>query len=184
MDGVFEVVNPGHRFTYDFPAEPFGCHLYHCHVMPIRKHIEKGLYGALIIDPPALRPPARELVMVMNGFDTDFDGENEFYTVNGIANYYAQYPIPLKINELVRVYLVNLTEFDLLNSMHLHANMFRLYRTGTSLDHYELTDNVILGQGERAVLEFSYKYPGRYMFHAHQSEFAELGWMGFFEVTA
>jgi FtsP/CotA-like multicopper oxidase with cupredoxin domain len=79
---------------------------------------------------------------------------------------------------------VNLTEFDLLNSLHIHANMFKLYRTGTSLDHYELTDNVILGQGERCILEFTYKYPGRYMFHAHQSEFAELGWLGFFEVTA
>ena len=25
--------------------------------------------------------------------------------------------------------------------------------------------------------------PGRFMFHAHQSEFTELGWQGFFEVT-
>jgi FtsP/CotA-like multicopper oxidase with cupredoxin domain len=25
--------------------------------------------------------------------------------------------------------------------------------------------------------------PGRFMFHAHVSEFAELGWMGFFEVV-
>jgi FtsP/CotA-like multicopper oxidase with cupredoxin domain len=25
--------------------------------------------------------------------------------------------------------------------------------------------------------------PGKYMFHAHQSEFTELGWMGFFEVS-
>jgi FtsP/CotA-like multicopper oxidase with cupredoxin domain len=183
MDGVFEVVNPGGRFTYDFIAEPFGCHLYHCHVMPIKKHIEKGLYGAFIIDPPTPRPPAKELVMVMNGFDTDFDGENEFYTVNGIANYYAQYPIPLKVGELVRVYLINITEFDLINSMHIHANIFKLYRTGTSLDQYEITDTVTLGQGERCILEFTYKYPGRYMFHAHQSEFAELGWMGFFDVT-
>ena len=37
---------------------------------------------------PLLRPPARELVMVMNGYDTDLNGKNEFYTVNGIANYY------------------------------------------------------------------------------------------------
>jgi len=25
---------------------------------------------------------------------------------------------------------------------------------------------------------------GTYMFHAHQTEFGDLGWMGFFEVTA
>jgi FtsP/CotA-like multicopper oxidase with cupredoxin domain len=31
-------------------------------------------------------------------------------------------------------------------------------------------------------MEFTYRYPGRYMFHAHKTEFAELGWNGFFEV--
>lgn len=182
MDGVFEIVPPGGSFTYEFTADPFGVFLYHCHVMPVKKHIEKGLYGAFIVDPRIPRPPAKELVMVMNGFDTDFDGENEFYTVNGVANYYVENPINIRVGELVRVYLVNMTEFDLINSFHLHGNMFRLYRTGTSLSQYEITDTVMLCQGERCIIEFSYKYPGRYMFHAHQSEFAELGWMGIFNV--
>lgn len=184
MDGVFEQVPPGSSFVYEFDAEPFGLFLYHCHTMPVKKHIEKGLYGTFIVDPPTPRPPARELVMVMNGFDTDVDGENEFYTVNGVANYFADHPIEIRTGELVRVYLVNATEFDLINSFHLHGNVFKLFRTGTDLDHYEVTDTVMLCQGERAVLEFSYKYPGKYMFHAHQSEFSELGWMGFFDVKA
>jgi FtsP/CotA-like multicopper oxidase with cupredoxin domain len=42
---------------------------------------------------------------------------------------------------------------------------------------------VVLGQGERGILELRFPYAGKYMFHAHVSEFAELGWMGFFEVT-
>lgn len=182
QDGVFEVVPPGGKFTYKFTALPFGVHLYHCHVVPLKKHLEKGLYGAFIVDPPAPRLPAKELVMVLNGFDTDLDGENEFYTVNGVANYYVDHPIPLRTGELTRVYLVNLTEFDQINSLHLHANLFRLYRTGTNLEHFEYTDTVMLCQGERCVLEFTYKTPGRYMFHAHQAEFAELGWMSFFDV--
>ena len=40
--------------------------------------------------------------MVMNGFDTDGDGENNFYTVNGRSFYYARYPIRVKRSELVR----------------------------------------------------------------------------------
>ena len=81
------------RFTYEFPARPYGMQLYHCHATPLKKHIHKGLYGAFIIDPPEPRRPAHELVMVMNGYDTDGDGENNFYTVNGKAFYYAKYPI-------------------------------------------------------------------------------------------
>jgi len=182
MDGVFEIVPPGGTYDYQLTADPFGLFLYHCHVMPLKKHIHKGLYGTFIVDPKTPRPPAREFVMVMNGFDTDLDGENEFYAVNGIANYFADHPIPIQVGELVRVYLTNMTEFDLVNSFHLHGNVFRLYRTGTSLATPEITDIVMLCQGERCILEFSYPYPGKYMFHAHQSEFAELGWMGMFDV--
>ena len=184
MDGAFETVMPGASYTYDFDAEPFGVQLYHCHTVPLKRHIHKGLYGMLIIDPKVGRPPAREMVMVMNAFDTNFDGENEVYAVNTVAFHYQKHAIPVQVGELVRIYLANITEFDLINSFHLHGNFFRLYRTGSDLERFEWTDVVTMGQGERAVLEFTYKYPGPFMFHAHQSEFAELGWTGIFNVRA
>jgi manganese oxidase len=181
MDGVFEIVAPGDSFTYEFPARPAGMHLYHCHATPLKKHIHKGLYGAFIIDPKEPRPPAQELVMVMNGYDTDADGENNFYTVNGRSFYYARYPIEVKRSQTVRIYLANLTEFDLINSLHLHGDFFRYQPTGTG-DYWEFTDTVMQTQGQRGVLEIDFANPGEFMFHAHQSEFAELGWMGFFDV--
>jgi FtsP/CotA-like multicopper oxidase with cupredoxin domain len=181
MDGVFEVVAPGDSFTYEFPARPAGMHLYHCHATPLKKHIHKGLYGAFIIDPKEPRPPAQELVMVMNGYDTDGDGENNFYTVNGRSFYYARYPIEVKRSQTVRIYLANLTEFDLINSLHLHGDFFRYQPTGTG-DYWEFTDTLMQTQGQRGVLEIDFANPGEFMFHAHQSEFAELGWMGFFDV--
>jgi FtsP/CotA-like multicopper oxidase with cupredoxin domain len=191
MDGVFDaqsgVVAPGGKYVYEFDAEPFGVHLYHCHTAPLAKHIAKGLYGAFIIDPKGGRPKAdREMVMVMSGYDVDFDGKNDFYVVNGIPFHYDhdKNPIKIKVGELVRVYLVNALEYDPVNSFHLHANFFHYYPTGTSLTANEFTDTVALMQGQRGILEFRYRYPGNYMFHAHKTEFAELGWTGVFQVEA
>ncbi|MFW6070246.1 MAG: multicopper oxidase domain-containing protein, partial [bacterium] len=93
MDGVPGIgpgmIRPGESFTYEFDALPFGCHLYHCHAIPLKRHIHKGLYGAFIVDPDPERYEGREqeiartrnhqypeneevneMVMVMNGFDT------------------------------------------------------------------------------------------------------------------
>lgn len=185
MDGVPGtpgVIQPGEVFTYEFDAEPFGLHLYHCHVFPLARHIAKGLYGAFIIDPQGGRPPVdQEFVMVMSGFDTDFDNANDFYAVNAIPFHYQMNPIQIKVGAQVRVYLVNILEYDLINSFHLHANFFNYYPTGTSLTPSEYTDVVMQTQAQRGILEFSYKYPGLYMFHAHNTEFAELGWTGNFE---
>ena len=179
--GAGEIA-PGGRAVYEFDALPAGLHLYHCHVRPLAEHIAKGLYGAFIIDPKDGREDADEMVMVMNGFDTNFDRANEIYAANTIGFAYMDQPIMVKRDELIRVYLVNVLEYDLINSFHLHGNLFHYFPTGTGREPSELTDTVMLCQGQRGILEWRFPYPGKYMFHAHQSEFTELGWQGFFEV--
>ncbi len=206
MDGISGagLVEPGGEFVYEFTAAPFGCHLYHCHAIPLKRHIHKGLYGAFIVDPDPERHPEmrdvaasrllgsgensrwQEFVMVMNGFDTNFDDENEVYAANSIAFAYMKKPIPIARERPVRIYLVNVTEFDPVNSFHLHANFFNYFDHGTTLaPTLRTVDTVMLCQGQRGIIEFSFAdhEPGKYMFHAHQSEFAELGWMSFLEVV-
>ncbi|OHD20686.1 MAG: copper oxidase [Spirochaetes bacterium GWB1_59_5] len=183
MDGVFEPVLPGASFLYEFEAAPVGVHPYHCHIMPLASHISRGLYGTFIVDPKGGWPKVdREMVMVMSGIDLDFDNTNDLYAVNFIPFYYDKHPIQIFIGERIRIYLVNMLEFDPVNSFHLHANFFYYYPTGTSLVSAEYTDTVSQVQAQRGILEFSYQFPGKYMFHAHKTEFAELGWTGLFEV--
>lgn len=211
MDGIPGVgrgnINPGETFVYEFDAKPFGCHLYHCHALPLKRHIHKGLYGAFIVDPDPDKyegeereiaktrnhqypenEDIHEMVMIMNGFDTNFDGDNEVYAVNSIAFAYGMdSPIVIKKHKLQRIYLVNITEFDPINSLHIHANFFDYYDHGTTLKPtLKTVDTVMQCQAQRGIVEFSFAdfEPGMFMFHAHQSEFAELGWMGFFEVKA
>ncbi len=162
--------------------EPAGLHLYHCHSTPLKDHIAHGLYGMYIVDPKEGRAPAHELVMMLNSFDTNFDEENEVYAANTKAFYYMERPIKVKKGELVRIYAANIVEFDQINSLHVHGNFFDEYRTGTMPAPNAYTDIIELGQGERSVLELRFNDTGRFMFHAHQTEFTEKGWVGAFEV--
>ena len=120
--------------------------------------------------------------MVMNGFDTNFDRANEVYAANTIGFAYMDQPIKVKRDELVRIYLVNVLEYDLDQLVpparqplpllpDRHAQSRRVHRHHDALPGPARDPRVAL------------PYPGKYMFHAHQSEFAELGWQGFFEVA-
>jgi FtsP/CotA-like multicopper oxidase with cupredoxin domain len=185
MDGVPGIgaglIPSGSQTTYEFTAQPFGLHLYHCHAGPLAEHIARGLYGAFIVDPREGRPDADELVMVMNGFNTNFDAEgNQVYAVNSIAFHYVNEPVAVERNAPVRIFLANLLEYDPINSFHIHGTFFNYFPTGTSLTPSEFTDIVAQAQAQRGILELEFPYVGDYMFHAHKTEFAELGWMGFF----
>jgi FtsP/CotA-like multicopper oxidase with cupredoxin domain len=242
MDGTPQngpgVLDTGESFTYEWVAQPAGTHFYHCHSLPLKEHLHRGLYGTLIVDPDpervrenphdyvnahgsindALRDrlveeakrrnheyaendAVNEMVMVMNSFDTDFDGENEVYAVNTRAFAYGvgetdakgnweagetRRPIQVDKNERQRVYLTNATEFDPINSFHTHSQFFDYYDHGTTLLPTSKTvDTIMQTQAQRGIVDLDYSdhQSGLYMFHAHQSEFAELGWMSFFEVV-
>lgn len=212
MDGVSGKggnIIPGESFTYNFIAQPYGVYPYHCHIEPIADHINRGLYGMMIIDPKEDREEMTEMVMLMNGYDMNYGQEgpvtimeveegnatvltkeeeeeerdNEIYSVNGKAfEYMDNNKIQLEVGEKYRIYLVNMLEFDLVNSFHVHGMMFDYYPSGTSKKPAFVNDIVVLGQGDRGIIEFTPQYPGQYMFHAHVNEFSSLGWMGFFEV--
>jgi len=235
------AIAPGRSFTYEFIAQPYGVYPYHCHVDPIADHINRGLYGMMIIDPKEPRPQMTEMAMLLNGYDMNYEQEghvslppasefppsqgekgmnmtegsvnnetntgmnmthvslpsikegdaakaaddkrdNEIYTVNGKAFEYMMNPIVLHTGKPYRIYVVNMLEFDLVNSMHIHGAMFDYYTAGTDETPDYTTDIVTFSQGDRGIMEFKYDFPGTYMFHAHQTEFTDLGWMGLFDV--
>ncbi|MCU0566951.1 MAG: multicopper oxidase domain-containing protein [Oculatellaceae cyanobacterium Prado106] len=181
VDGIKPVRN-GTAVIYEFDAFPYGLHLYHCHISPVTRHISKGLHGLFIIDPPSDRPPADEMVMVMAGYDLQEKQHNDLYAFNGIPNYFKEHPIPIYQNQLVRLYLLNMIEFDPAVTFHLHANFFKVYPTGMTLTPSHETDVITMGTAERHILEFAFPYPGKFMFHPHQDAIAESGCMGLFDV--
>jgi FtsP/CotA-like multicopper oxidase with cupredoxin domain len=178
MDGI-EPVLRGKTAIYEFDLPRAGLYPYHCHVPPVVRHVGKGLFGLLVVDPPTPRSPADELVLVMGGYDLNNDDRNELYAFNGIPDAYKHDPIRIKQNAPLRIYLLNMTELEGPLTFHVHANEFRVIRPGVS----ETTDVITLGVAERRILELTFPYPGMYMFHPHQDQIAERGCMGHFEVV-
>lgn len=177
MDG-WEPIPGGEEFTYVIEAGPAGVHPYHCHTPPLAHHVARGLYGTMIVDPIEPRPSAEEFVLLLSGWDLSGTGSNDIYTWNGIAGFFAKFPIKVPVGELVRLYITNMTEYEPVASFHLHAQMFDSYRNGTRNTPDQHTDTVTLSQGERTMVEFRLPHLGRYMFHPHQHHMAERGAMG------
>ena len=176
----WEPVPPGGEVLHRFHAGPAGLHPYHCDMTPAPDHISHGLYGVLIVDPPSGRPPAREIVLTLGGFDTDSDGRSDLVGWNGVAGFYMKYPLKVRAGELVRVYVTNMLGDVPVITFHLHATVFDVFRSGTVRGPSERSDVVTLAPAERAILEFRLPERGRYMFHPHQAQLAERGAMGWF----
>lgn len=184
VDAGFQSIIPGTETFYEFNAEPVGVHLYHCHMSSLAMHMVKGLYGFFIVDPPQPRPKALELLMMMNNFTfkpITIGSTSDLYAINTVAYHYLKHPIPVRVNELVRIYLGNIVEFDNLVGFRMHSNLFNYYPTGTGTQPAEVTDSVMMCQGQRGILEFTFKTPGQYMFRSIYSQATDKGFLGAFQ---
>lgn len=179
QDG-WEPVPPGGTTTYEIEAGPVGVHPYHCHTAPLSEHISRGLYGMLIVDPPGGRAPAQEVALLLSGFSDKSIGRNGVVAWNGVAGFYHHHPIKVRAAEPVRLYVVNMLEYEPIGSFHLHAQTFDVYPAGMGDVPTFQDDTIALAQGQRAMVEFTLPTVGRYMFHPHQHWLAERGAMGWF----
>lgn len=176
----WQPIPPGGETVYEIEAGPAGFHPYHCHVSPIGHHIQKGLYGMLIVDPPGGRPEAHERQLILSSWDPRETGTPELFTWNGIAGGYAKFPIRVPVGEPIRLFVLNMAEGEPIASFHVHAETFDVFPSGTSDVPSMHTDVVAFTQTERAILELTFPEKGRYMFHPHQSWIADRGAMGWF----
>jgi FtsP/CotA-like multicopper oxidase with cupredoxin domain len=80
MDGVPYVtqmpVMPGQEFVYEFNAEPYGTHFYHCHWGTVL-HMQAGMFGSIIMedkDDPIKQkfPYNREYTLIYSAHDINF----------------------------------------------------------------------------------------------------------------
>ncbi len=186
-------VLPKDSIHYAFLAEVPGAFMYHCGTALVAAHIANGMYGALIVDPHTPRPNAKELVLVQSEFymtpDTTSNPKTlawdrllslapDYVTFNGRAAQYAEHPIEVKVNELVRLYVVNAGP-NRVSSFHVVGGIFERVFQDASLTTPLVgvqTVNVPVGGG--GIFEVRLKQPGEYPFVTHAFADATKGGVG------
>lgn len=118
---AFRSVTPGQSVTYTFKPKYAGAFLYHCGTAPVLMHIGSGMFGAIIVDPPAPLRRATEFVLIQselylgapqNGVSA-FDYNKmlgtlpDLFAFNGRPGQYQADPLHAKRGDLVRFHVVN-----------------------------------------------------------------------------
>jgi nitrite reductase (NO-forming) len=159
----------------------------------VAAHIANGMYGALIVDPRAARPAARELVIVQSEFYMTPDSTAgpktlawdrllslapDYVAFNGRAAQYAEHPIDVKVNELVRLYVVNAGP-NRVSSFHVVGGIFeRVFQDASATTALVGVQTVNVPVGGGAIFEIRLKEPGEYPFVTHAFADATKGGVG------
>lgn len=169
--------------------------MYHCGTAPVASHIANGMYGALIVDPRAPRPPAQEFVLIQSEFylsapsgpdsvrnmnwDKVLNASPDYVVFNGVAVRYATHPIPVGIAKPIRLFVVNAGP-NRSSSFHVVGAIFdRVLADGFGRPFEGMqTWNVPVGGG--AIFELRLAEGGLYPFVTHAFADATKGGVGVF----
>jgi nitrite reductase (NO-forming) len=187
-------VLPGDSLHYRFVARVPGAFMYHCGTAPVAMHIANGMYGALVVDPAKPRPAAKEFVLVQSEFYfTAKPGADGAYTLdwqkllslapdhvvfNGRASQYAEHPLEVAPNQLVRLYVVNAGP-NRISSFHVVGGIFeRVFEDSSQQRPLAGVQTVNVPVGGGSIFELRLREPGDYPFVSHAFADATKGAVG------
>ncbi|MEV0842487.1 multicopper oxidase domain-containing protein [Actinocatenispora sera] len=193
-DRSMRTIGPGQRLVYRFTAEHAGAFLYHCATAPMVQHIGNGMYGAIVIDPPDLRPVAAEYVLVGAELYLGPDGGTgdaakmsrgtpDAVVFNGYYDQYRYAPLAAKADGRVRIWVV---DAGLTRPIAFHvvgAQFDTVFGDGGYLVRpgersRGAAQALALQPGQGGFVEFALPGPGHYPFLSHLMTDADRGATG------
>jgi nitrite reductase (NO-forming) len=194
----YRTIEPGESIDFQWTADLPGAFMYHCGTPPVLHHIGNGMYGAVIVEPSeGYQDPADKSYWLVqsefylqpsgNAWTGDMEkmkaARPDFMAWNGTAFQYRDNPLPAKVGERVRFYVVNAGP-TLWSAFHVIGELFEVaYVNGSPRNPLYGLQTHSIAPGDGAVCDVVFGKPGKYPFVSHSFAYTELGVVGVVEVT-
>jgi nitrite reductase (NO-forming) len=203
----YRSIAPGQTITFEFTLNYPGMFMYHCGTPMILEHIASGMYGAVIVEPREGYPTKvdREYVVIQSEFYAKLDpakrkvdgaplyvldgdrlkAAQPTHTVfNGVHNGMVRKPLPAKVGERVRMYVLNVGPSKT-SSFHVVGTIFdRVWFEGNPDNQFRGMQTVLLGSSNAAIVEFMIPENGSYIMVDHHFANASQGAIGLISTMA
>src|SRR5215216_644712 len=199
-DKAFRDVMPGQSVSYTFRANDPGVFMYHCGTKPVLMHIANGMYGAIVVEPPAgVLPKAdKNYVLVASEWYLSSDGlkapaqfnmdkaharQPDWMTFNGYSGQYVKHPLTAKPGETVRFWVVDAgpsidTDFHIVGTV-LDRAWVNAGMTNAPIANVQ---TVAVPAGGGGVFDVKIDKPGLYPFVSHAFAAVDQGQVGLLNV--
>lgn len=200
----YRSIGPGQTLEFDFVANYPGIYMYHCGTPMILHHLAMGMYGAVIVEPRDGYPTKvdREYVLVQGEFypnkkakpdkagllPLDMDAvlakQASVVAFNGKALRHVAEPLKAKVNERVRLFVLNAGPSNT-SSFHVVGTIFdRVWMEGLPSNEWRGGQTVLLGASNGAIVEFVIPEKAKYIMVDHEFADANAGAIGLIDATA
>src|SRR5689334_3502916 len=175
---------PGHESQFTFKALNQGLYVYHCATAPVGMHVANGMYGLILIEPPAGLPQVDREFYVMQGdfytvgkyrekglqpFDMQkaIDERPTYVLFNGSEGSIAgERALTAKVGERIRLYVGNGGP-NLVSSFHVIGEIFDKVRYEGGTHSQENVQTTLIPAGGAMIAEFHTEVPGTYVLVDH-----------------
>lgn len=190
-------INPGEQLSFEWRANYPGVFMYHCGTPPVIHHIGNGMYGAIIVSSPDLKPVDKEYVLVQSEFNVNKGSDGlyhldssrmmkaevpDYVVFNGFANQYVDAPLTAQPGERIRLWVMNAgpTTFS---AFHVIGALFdTAYADGNPRNEQHGMQTVSIPPGGGYMVELVIPDAGLYPFVTHSFAYTGRGAMGLIKV--
>ncbi|MDA0771135.1 MAG: copper-containing nitrite reductase [Chloroflexi bacterium] len=185
--GGVSTVSPGKQTTFRFQVLKEGAFVYHCAVAPIPMHVTSGMYGSIIVLPTGGLPDVDKQFYLMEGdFYTkpsEDDPSKHVYSPERISNENPSFVVTngkvgaltgdnaLKINvgDTVRYFYGQANDESWIHIIGGHFD--KVFARGSFNPNSAIeygVETTTVAAGSVTVVEYTFRYPGMYLFVNHK----------------